>query len=618
MSKDIFVLAEQRSGVLQNVGYELIGEAVNLAQDLGQRVVAVVLGEKMMDKAQELIHYGADEVLVVEDPMLKEYLTEPYAKAFVSIIKARDPEIVLFAATSIGRDLAPRVSARIRTGLTADCTGLDIDIHTKLLRMTRPAFGGNLMAVIQCKNHRPQMATVRPGVMQPIEKDTSRTGIIERFQVEFTEADRTVEILEVIKKEAKTSDIAHAKYLVSGGRGVGGPENFPILHDLAAVLGGEVSGSRAAIDAGWLEKDRQVGQTGKTVRPELYLACGISGAIQHVAGMENSNLVIAINKNDTAPIFGVSDLGIVGDLHVIVPKLTEAIKKAKAEGVAYAAPSAEQHIGLENVIFNTQNDIAYLTINRPHALNALNKKTLTEIGAVADMIKDDTSIKVLVVRGAGGKVFAAGADIVEMQQMNEEEGREMSRLAQESFSKIRKLPQVVIAAINGYALGGGNELAMACDIRVASSRAKIGQPELNLGLIPGFTGSTRLPRIVGTGAAKQMIFTTTQISAEEALRMGLVNQVVAPEALTRTVRDLAMQIAGKSQKALASAKRAIEEGVKIAYEDGLLIECECWTDCFKETGDGQEGMIAFIDRRESDFANPKPLKEKTTGRKRLL
>ena len=601
MSKDVFVFCEQRDGKLQNVGFELLGEASSLAQDLGQQVTAVLLGEGVFKQADELIHYGADIVIVVEDPMLKEYLTEPYAKALTAVIKAKDAGIVLFGATSIGRDLAPRISARIKTGLTADCTGLNIDPDTKLLMMTRPAFGGNLMAVIRCKNHRPQMATVRPGVMQPMEKDQSRTGKIERFEVVFNKEDMNVELLEVIPKSKNIADITKAKCLVSGGRGLGGKENFQLLRELAEVLDAEVSASRATVDAGWIEKERQVGQTGKTVRPDLYLACGISGAIQHVAGMENSGLVIAINKSDTAPIFGVADLGIVGDLHAIIPKLKEAIIKAKEAGISYKAPSVEQYVGLENVLYHTQNGIAYLTINRPNQLNALNRKTITEIASVADKLKDDESVKVLIVRGAGGRAFVAGADIKEMQEMNEDEGREISRLAQEAFDKIKNLPQIVIAAINGYTLGGGNELAMACDIRLASSRAKFGQPEVNLGLIPGFTGTQRLSRLVGDGDAKRMIFTTDRLSAEEALRIGLVNVVVPPEGLMRTARDLALKIMSKSMRAVKLAKQAINQGLPLEFKQGLLVENDRWTDCFRETGDAGEGMTAFVEKRQANF-----------------
>ena len=605
MSKDVFVFVEQRDNRIQNVGYELLGEANSLAQDLGQGVVAVLPGSGVKVHAEELIQYGADEVIVVDNPALKEYLTEPYAKALTAVIKSRDPEIVLFGATSIGRDLAPRIAARIGTGLTADCTALAIHPVSKILMMTRPAFGGNLIAVIQCENHRPQMATVRPGVMQPMERDESRKGTIANFDVEFGNHDMAVEILEIIPKTRSAADITVAKCLISGGRGIGGKENFRQLYELADVLEGEVSSSRASVDSGWMDKERQVGQTGKTVRPELYLACGISGAIQHIAGMENSNCVIAINKNETAPIFGVADLGIVGDLNAIVPKLTEAIKQAKAKGVNYTAPSVEQYIGLENILYHAQNGIAYLTINRPRQLNALNRKTLKEIESIVDKLHNDDSVKVLIVRGAGGRAFVAGADISEMRDMDEAQGREISTMAQGIFNKIKNLPQIVIAAVNGYALGGGNELAMACDIRIASSRAKFGQPEVNLGLIPGFAGTQRLSRLVGDGDSKHMIFTTEMLSAEEALRIGLVSVVVAPEGLMRTARDLALKIMSKSVHAIQLAKRAINEGLPLEFHQGLLVENDYWTACFSETGDGWEGMTAFVEKRKANFDRTK-------------
>ena len=334
MSKDVFVVMEQRDGEIQKVGIELLGQASKLAQDLGEKVVAVLFGYQIKAQAQKCIAYGADKVLVVDDKELEEYLTEPYALALTQIIREEEPEIVLYGASSIGRDLAPRVSARIRTGLTADCTGLAIDPETKLLQMTRPAFGGNIMATILCKNHRPQMATVRPGVMKALEKDESRTGEIVEKTIDFSQDTHGVKIRKVAKEEKKTVDITEAKVLVSGGRGIGSAAFFQELGKLAEVLGGEVASSRACVDAGWIDKSRQVGQTGKTVRPDLYLACGISGAIQLVAGMEGSDFIIAINKNDTAPIFDVADVGVVGDVKAIVPKLTEAIKKVKEEKAA--------------------------------------------------------------------------------------------------------------------------------------------------------------------------------------------------------------------------------------------------------------------------------------------
>lgn len=327
MTKNVYVFAEQRDSIIQKVSFELIGEARRLASDLGQDVVAVLVGENVSESAKKLIQSGADEVIVIEDPILKEYTTEPYTKALYAVIRAREPEIVLYGASSIGRDLAPRVSARVHTGLTADCTGLEIDSETKLLRMTRPAFGGNIMATILCADHRPQMATVRPGVMQAMAPDASLRGAVTKFDISFSDEDMNIKIREVVKATHKTADITESKVLISGGRGIGKAENFEMLRQLADTMGGEISSSRANVDAGWIERDRQVGQTGKTVRPDLYVACGISGAIQHLAGMEDSEFILAINKNKDAPIFGVADLGIVGDVNVIIPKLTEALKK---------------------------------------------------------------------------------------------------------------------------------------------------------------------------------------------------------------------------------------------------------------------------------------------------
>lgn len=353
MSKDIYVVAEQRDGNIAKVTMELLGEATKLAGELGEKVYAVLMGDQIKDKAQSLIEHGADGVVVVEDPMLAEYVTEPYAKALTAVIKNYDPNIVLFGATSIGRDLAPRVAARVHTGLTADCTRLDVDMNNyfdflhatsnadtdaiakrlgmddKNLKMTRPAFGGNVMATIRCADHRPQMATVRPGVMKKLDVVAGKEGTVEEFKVEFEAADMNVKIKEVVRETKKAVDITEAKVLVSGGRGIGSPEFYDELQKVADLLGGEISSSRANVDAGWIARDRQVGQTGKTVRPDLYMACGISGAIQHIAGMESSECVIAINKNDTAAIFEVADLGIVGDLKQILPKLADAVRKYK-------------------------------------------------------------------------------------------------------------------------------------------------------------------------------------------------------------------------------------------------------------------------------------------------
>jgi len=339
--KGVFVFAQQVDNVISNIAYELIGKGKELAKDLGVEVTAVLVGSDVKGLVDQLAEYGADKVIVVDDPELKEYRTEPYTHAIASVIKEFKPEIFLIGATAIGRDLGPRVCARIHTGLTADCTKLDIGDfpmnpvpgretkHNQLL-MTRPAFGGNTIATIACPDFRPQMATVRPGVMQKAPKEAGKKAVVTEFNPGFTKNNKYVDILEVVKAVSNTVDIMDAKILVSGGRGVGSPENFKILDDLAEAIGGTVSCSRAVVDAGWKPKDLQVGQTGKTVRPNVYFAIGISGAIQHLAGMEESDIIVAINKDESAPIFDVADYGVVGDLNKIVPMLTEKIKEAKA------------------------------------------------------------------------------------------------------------------------------------------------------------------------------------------------------------------------------------------------------------------------------------------------
>ncbi len=325
--KDVYVFAEQREGKLQNVALELLGKARELADANQEKVVAMLLGKDIKPLAQTLIEHGADRVMVVDHDLLRDYMTEAYTQAITAIIESEKPSIMLIGATTIGRDLGPRVSARNRTGLTADATKLEIsDDEAHEFRMTRPAFGGNLMATILCKNHRPQMSTVRPGVMQKMAAD-SRKGEVVDFSVNFDTAKiGRVKLIKTVKEEKTVADISEAKILVSGGRGVGTKDGFAKLQALATELGGEVSSSRAMVDAGVMDASRQVGQTGKTVRPALYVACGISGAIQHLAGMEESELIVAINKDKFAPIFQVADLGIVGDLHKIVPMLTERLK----------------------------------------------------------------------------------------------------------------------------------------------------------------------------------------------------------------------------------------------------------------------------------------------------
>ena len=329
--KGIFVFVEQVDKKINGVAYELIGKAKDLAAELNTDVTAVVLGSDISSLADKLARYGADKVVLVDDENLSDYMTEPYTRALVEVVEKYKPEIFLYGATAIGRDIAPRVSARLHTGLTADCTSLDCEEGTGHLMMTRPAFGGNIMATIMSPEHRPQMATVRPGVMQRIEPIEGAKCEVENFKVDDLAKSKNVEILEIIQKVSEKMDIMDAKILVSGGRGMGCPENFSVLEELAEQLGASVSSSRAAVDAGWTEKAMQVGQTGKTVRPDLYIACGISGAIQHLAGMEESELIIAINKDETAPIFEVADFGIVGDVLKVVPLLTEAVKKVNEQ-----------------------------------------------------------------------------------------------------------------------------------------------------------------------------------------------------------------------------------------------------------------------------------------------
>ena len=340
--KGVFVFAQQVDNELSPIAFELLGEAGRLAENLEEKTVtAVLLGKDVKGLADDLAKYGADRVIVVDDPALETYMTEPYAQALTAVIEEYKPEIMLVGATAIGRDLGPTVSARVATGLTADCTQLEIgdfplvaipgkeQKHNQLL-MTRPAFGGNTIATIACPDNRPQMATVRAGVMKKNDPDDSKKAEVVEFNPTIEKNDKFVEILDIVKAVSDVEDIMDAKILVSGGRGVGSQENFSILQDLADAIGGTVSCSRAVVDNGWMPKDLQVGQTGKTVRPQVYFAIGISGAIQHVAGMEEADIIIAINKDPDAPIFEVADYGVVGDLNKIVPMLTEQIKTAIA------------------------------------------------------------------------------------------------------------------------------------------------------------------------------------------------------------------------------------------------------------------------------------------------
>ena len=340
--KGTAIYAQQVDGKLSPIALELLGKARDLANDLDDKTVtAVLIGYQVGGLVDELAAYGADKVVVIDDPELKDYRTEPYTQALAGYINEFKPEIVLVGATAIGRDLGPRTSARVQTGLTADCTKLEIgdfpltpipgkeQKHQQLL-MTRPAFGGNTIATIACPNNRPQMATVRPGVMQKITPVEGAKAEVIIWKAPLEKNNCYVEIEKVVKEVSSVADISEAKILVSGGRGVGSAENFKLLDDLAEAVGGVVSCSRAVVDNGWKPKELQVGQTGKTVRPHVYFAIGISGAIQHVAGMEDSDIIIAINKDENAPIFDVADYGIVGELNKIVPLITEKLKAAVA------------------------------------------------------------------------------------------------------------------------------------------------------------------------------------------------------------------------------------------------------------------------------------------------
>ncbi|MGL4654291.1 MAG: electron transfer flavoprotein subunit alpha/FixB family protein [Sarcina sp.] len=326
----VWVFAEQREGELQKVSLEILGEGRKLADKLGTKLTALVLGENIGGLGKVLGEHGADEVLVVDNPLLKNYTTDGYTKAICEVANNRKPGILFIGATFIGRDLGPRVAARLSTGLTADCTILDVDVENGDLLATRPAFGGNLMATIACPDHRPQMATIRPGVFSKL-PGTNNGYTVTNLEVALEENDIRTKVIEIIKENKDIVDISEANVLVAGGRGVGSAENFELLKALAEELGGSIAASRAAIEKGWVDKDYQVGQTGKTVRPNIYIACGISGAIQHVAGMQDSDMIIAINKDETAPIMKVADYAIVGDVAKVLPEFIGQFKKIKEE-----------------------------------------------------------------------------------------------------------------------------------------------------------------------------------------------------------------------------------------------------------------------------------------------
>lgn len=331
-ARNVWVFIEVVRGKIKGVSLELLGQGRKMADDLGEKLVAIIPGNEIEDFAKMAIHYGADEAIVVDQKELKDYSTDGYTKAMCTLIKKYNPAVLLIGATNNGRDLGPRVSSRMQTGLTADCTELGVDSETRLVKWTRPAFGGNLMATILCPDYRPQIGTVRPGVFKKPEEDTGRKGEIIHETVEFGPDEIHTRIVEVIT-EAGGADVnlEEAEIIVSGGRGVGGPEGFEVLKELADEIGAQIGASRAAVDSGWISSLHQVGQTGKSVGPKIYIACGISGAIQHVAGMSSSDVIIAINKDPDAPIFNIADYGIVGDLFEIIPELTKRIRSSKAE-----------------------------------------------------------------------------------------------------------------------------------------------------------------------------------------------------------------------------------------------------------------------------------------------
>lgn len=327
--KGVWVFAEQRNDVLLKVSLELLGKGREIADKLGVKLTAVLLGDNLEPMVKKLAEHGADEVIKCESALLKTYSTDAYAKVMCDVINVYKPEILFIGATYMGRDLGPRIAARLETGLTADCTSLDIDSETNNLLMTRPAFGGNLMATIVCGDHRPQCATVRPGVFEKAAVKAGAVCEVVEFDVNLKEDDLRVKSEEIVKLDKEVVDISEAQFIVSGGRGVGNAENFALLHELAEVLGGTVGASRAAVDSGWVDKSMQVGQTGKTVRPIVYIACGISGAIQHLAGMQESDFIVAINKDESAPIMKLADIALVGDYKKIIPELIEQIRAIK-------------------------------------------------------------------------------------------------------------------------------------------------------------------------------------------------------------------------------------------------------------------------------------------------
>ncbi len=323
--RGVWVFAEQREGKLMQVAVELLGEGRKLAEEVGCELCAVLCGSGVEDLSRELFEYGADKVYYADAPELAQYTTDAYTKAIYEAITTYKPEIVLLGATHIGRDLGPCLAVRCNTGLTADCTRLEINRETKGIMQTRPAFGGNLMATIVCPNHRPQMSTVRPGVMEKAKRQEGRSGELVKLSVSFGENDIRTKVVEVVKSVKEMVSLTDADIIVSGGMGLGKPEGFELLKKLADRLGGTIAASRAAVDEGWIDHAYQVGQTGTTVKPKIYFACGISGAIQHAAGMQHSGLIVAVNTNENAPIFDIADIGIVGDLYKVIPAVLEEL-----------------------------------------------------------------------------------------------------------------------------------------------------------------------------------------------------------------------------------------------------------------------------------------------------
>jgi electron transfer flavoprotein alpha subunit len=325
--KNVAVFIEQREGSVAGVSYEMLGEGRKLADRLGEKLIAVMLGSAMQKNAEELVKYGADKVVYYNNENLKDFQDDAYGQIVAEFIDKEKPAIVLAGATAIGRSFIPKVAARVWGGLTADCTKLEIDIEKRLLLGTRPAFGGNLMATIICPHHRPQMATVRHKVMKPAQRNDNRTGEVVVYNVDSANLLIRTTIANIVKETGITVNITEADIIVAGGRGMQDPKNMSLLNDLAGVLGGAVGASRAAVDAGWIPYSHQVGQTGKTVCPKLYIACGISGSVQHMAGMQSSEYIIAVNKDPAADIFQIANLGIVGDALEILPALTKAFKE---------------------------------------------------------------------------------------------------------------------------------------------------------------------------------------------------------------------------------------------------------------------------------------------------